>query len=92
MEKQKKPKSGAMKQLSISNPFLVNTIAVGEEGGRVGEALTEVAAYYERSIERSLQTMATLLEPTLIVVVGLVVGFIVMAVLLPIFEMSSISR
>jgi type II secretory pathway component PulF len=78
--------------LSISNPFLVNTVAVGEEGGKVGEAMREVAAYYERNIERALQTMASLLEPTLIVIIGLVVGFIVMAVLLPIFEMSTISR
>jgi type II secretory pathway component PulF len=74
----------------MSTPFFVNTVAVGEEGGRVGEALAEVASYYERSVERSLQTLATLLEPTLIVMIGLIVGFIVMAVLLPIFEMSAI--
>ena len=84
--------SKCLQGLSISNPYLVNTVAVGEEGGRVGEAMREVAAYYERNAERALQTMASLLEPTLIVVIGLVVGFIVMAVLLPIFEMSTITR
>lgn len=84
--------SACLKPLSVSTPFLINTVQVGEEGGRVGEALAEVANYYERDAERSLQVMASLLEPTLIVVVGLVVGFIVMAVLLPIFEMGTISR
>ncbi len=83
--------SDGLRGVRIADPFLVNTVAVGEEGGRVGEALVEVATYYERNAERSLQTMATLLEPALIVGVGLVVGFIVMAVLLPIFEMSAIN-
>ena len=51
----------------------------------------EVASYYERDAQRSLSSFATLLEPTLIVGIGLVVGFIVIAVLLPIFEMSGVS-
>lgn len=84
--------SKCLGRLSISNPYLVNTVAVGEEGGKAGEAMREVAAYYERNIERALATMASLLEPALIVIIGLIVGFIVMAVLLPIFEMSTISR
>ena len=83
--------SSCLKELQVGTPFLVNTIAVGEESGRVGEALLEVAAYDEREVERLLQTLSTLLEPMLILLVGLVVGFIVMAVLLPIFEMSAIN-
>lgn len=83
--------SGCLKPLRIGSSFLVNTVAVGEESGKVGEALMEVAAYYERDSERLLQTISTLLEPMLILVVGAVVGFIVMAVLLPIFEMSSVN-
>ena len=86
------PLSACLKELSVSTPYLVNTIAVGEESGRVGEALAEVAGFYERNADRSMQTMASLLEPSLIVAIGLVVGFIVMAVLLPIFEMSAIGR
>jgi type II secretory pathway component PulF len=89
--RQGQPLSGCLKPLAISSPLLVHTVAVGEESGNVGEALTEVANHYEREAERLLQTMATLLEPMLILVVGAVVGFIVMAVLLPIFEMSAIT-
>lgn len=83
--------SSCLKPLSIGTPFLVNTVAVGEEAGKVGEAMTEIAAYYERDSERILEAMATLLEPTLILVIGVVVGFIVFAVLLPIFEMSTLT-
>jgi general secretion pathway protein F len=90
--RQGRPLSEALQELpDLASPLLVNTVAVGEEGGRVGEALMEVADYYERDAERQLQTMATLLEPALIIAVGLVVSFIVMAVLLPIFEMSAIN-
>jgi len=80
--------SACMKQLSICTPFLINTISVGEETGAVGDSMVEVASFYEREADRLLQTLSTLLEPALIVMIGLIVGFIVMAVLLPIFEMS----
>jgi type II secretory pathway component PulF len=83
--------SQGLRGLGVGTPFLIDTVAVGEESGKVGEALTEVATYYEQEAERLLQSMATLLEPLLIVGVGVVVGFIVMAVLLPIFEMSSVN-
>ncbi len=83
--------SACLQGSAIGTPFLVNTVIVGEENGKVGDALTEVAAYYERDSERLLQMAATLVEPMLIVGVGVIVGFIVLAVLLPIFEMSSIN-
>jgi type II secretory pathway component PulF len=83
--------SNGLRELRISSPLLINAVAVGEETGRVGEALAEVATYYERETERLLQQVATLLEPMLVLTVGLIVGFVVVAVLLPIFEMSAIN-
>ena len=84
--------SAGLKDLSIMPPFVLHTIAVGEESGKVAEALTEVAQFYERELDRLLQVMASLLEPVMILLVGSLVGFIVMAVLLPIFEMNVIAR
>lgn len=84
--------AACLKTLPVATPFVVHTVAVGEEGGRVGEALAEIANLYEREVERLLRVMASLLEPTMILVVGSLVGFIVMAVLLPVFEMSVIAR
>ena len=84
--------SAGLKDLSIMPPFVLHTIAVGEESGKVAEALTEVAQFYERELDRLLQVMASLLKPVMILLVGGLVGFIVMAVLLPIFEMNVIAR
>lgn len=68
--------------------FLTNMMAVGEEGGRLDESLQEAASFYQRELERDLRLMTTLLEPVLILVVGLVVGFIIFAMLLPIFQIG----
>jgi len=81
-----------LKGLTVTTPFLIHAVAIGEEGGRVGESLIEVANYYEREAEQLLALLASLLEPAMILAVGALVGFIVMAVLLPIFEMSIIAR
>ena len=84
--------ASSLKALSFAPPFLVHTVAVGEEGGRVAECLMEVADFYENESERLLEILASLLEPLIILAVGGVVGCIVMAVLLPVFEMSVLAR
>ena len=69
--------------------FVANMCAVGEEAGHLDEALDEVADFYERQIERQCRLAISLLEPILILVVGALVGFIVAAMLLPIFELGT---
>jgi general secretion pathway protein F len=90
--KQGQSLAACLKGLPVVTPFVANTVAVGEESGKAGEAFAEVAAYYEREAEGLLHTAAALLEPTMILAVGAMVGWIVMAILLPIFELSSIAR
>jgi type II secretory pathway component PulF len=65
---------------------------VGEESGHLDEALLEVAAFYQRELDRDLRLVTTLLEPLLILLVGLVVGFIIFAMLLPIFQIGQAIR
>ncbi len=72
--------------------FVTNMVAVGEESGRLDEALMEVAAFYQRELDRDLRQVTTLLEPALILLVGLVVGFIIFAMLLPIFQIGQAVR
>ena len=67
-------------------------ISVGEESGRVVEALEEIANVYEREVDQSIKIMSSLLEPLLILTVGAVVGFIVFAMLLPVFNMGMIGK
>ena len=72
--------------------FVANMAAVGEEGGKLDESMMEIAAFYEKEVEQQSRLATSLLEPMLILIVGLVVGFIVAAMLLPIFELSTIVR
>jgi len=68
--------------------FLTNLLIVGEETGKLYEALAEIASSYERDTDEMMKVMANLLEPLMILVMGLVVGFIVVAMLLPIFQIN----
>lgn len=72
--------------------FVTNMVAVGEESGRLDEVLVEVAAFYQRELDRDLRLVTTLLEPILILVVGAMVGFIIFAMLLPIFQIGQVIR
>lgn len=81
--------SEGLKRARYFPPFVANMAAVGEEAGRLDEALGEVALFYEKEVEQRSRLATSLLEPVLILVVGLIVGFIVAAMLLPIFELST---
>ena len=72
--------------------FLTNLIIVGEESGKLNDALSESASSYERDTDESIRVLANLLEPLMILVMGLIVGFIVVAMLLPIFEINVMTR
>jgi type II secretory pathway component PulF len=78
----------ALGDSGVLPPFALGMIAVGEENGRLEWALKDVAEVYEQEVEQSLKVVTTLIEPVLILCLGLVVGFIVFAMLLPIFNMS----
>ncbi len=72
--------------------FMSNLIIVGEESGKLDEALAEVADSYERDTDEAIRVMANLIEPLMILGMGLIVGFIVVAMLLPIFEINVMAR
>jgi type II secretory pathway component PulF len=64
-------------------------IAAGEETGSLGEMLAHLASTYQYRAELSRKTLLSLLEPAIILVMGLLVGFVVISVLLPIFDLNS---
>ena len=68
--------------------FVSNMVAVGEESGTVDAALLKVAGTYEREVDRLLRMLTTILEPLLLLLVGGVVMFIVLSMLLPIFQIG----
>jgi type II secretory pathway component PulF len=82
------PMSTGLKRAPHFPPFVAHMVAVGEESGRLENALAEVADFYEKEVEQTSRLATSLLEPVLILVVGGVVGLIVIAMLLPIFEIG----
>lgn len=78
----------SLKSFSIFPPFMSNLISVGEESGKLDEALAEVAFSYQRDTDEALSVISNLLEPLMILAMGLIVGFIVVAMMLPIFEIN----
>ncbi len=72
-------------------PVVLNMVAIGEETGNLPEALLKIAKSYEGQVDRSMKTLTSLLEPLIILVMGIVVGLIVIAILLPIFSLDPTS-
>ena len=69
-------------------PLVSQMTAVGESTGRLEEILKKVAEYYQKEVDRSFSMMIDLLQPVLIVLIGILVGFLVAAVLLPIYQLA----
>ncbi len=69
---------------------VIQMIAAGEESGRLGEVLQEVSGYYAKALRDAIKAVTGMIEPLMIIMMGSVVGFIAMAIILPIFKMSSI--
>ncbi len=80
--------ASALKARAVFPPVAIHMISVGEKGGRLEQMLLNVANSFDRDVESVAGALTSILEPVLIVAMGLVVGFIALAVLLPIFEMN----
>ena len=77
-----------LRKLGLFPRRVVQMIEVGEETGRLDDMLLKVAEIEERGMRARTKTLVSLLAPVLILVVGAIVGFMVIALLLPIFRMS----
>jgi len=84
--------SASLGKIKIFPNFAINMIAVGEEGGKLEESLSGVAGAYEKEVDQAISVMTSLLEPLLILTIGGIVGFIVFAMLLPIFDIGVMAR
>jgi type IV pilus assembly protein PilC len=82
--------SEAMAQSRIFAPMVVQMCAVGEESGSLDHMLGKVADYFETQVDHQVAGLSSLIEPIVIVVLGMLIGSIVVAMYLPIFSMGQI--
>lgn len=83
--------AAALKESSLFPGYALQIVAIGEKTGSLAESFEDVALSEEESLETLLDRALTLLEPIIIVIMAVVVGFIVASVLLPILAMSNIA-
>ena len=80
----------ALAKDNILPDLTIQMIQVGEQSGELEAMLNKIADVFENEVESSIMRMTSLLEPVMILVMGIIVGFIVLAICLPIFEMNQL--
>lgn len=80
--------SAAMRHSEVFPPQVVNMLSSGEESGKLGEVTQRIAEAYEIEVDRAVKAATALLEPVIIVFMGVFVGFLVIAMLLPMLTLS----
>lgn len=80
--------SRAAMRTGVFTPLVVQMLAVGEETGRIGEMIDEVAEFYEREVEYDVRNLSTLIEPLLTIGIGLLVFLLALGVFLPMWDLG----
>jgi general secretion pathway protein F len=81
-----------LKKSGIFPPILVHMVSVGEKSGSLEQMLMKAAESYEGDVETTVAGLTSVIEPLMIVIMGTLVGFVVLSILLPMLEMSTIVR
>lgn len=81
------PLSTALENQKLFEPIVVQMVKVGESTGKMDESLLKLAEYFERDMNLKIKTLTTSIEPILIVTLGVSVGFLIFAVITPIYSL-----
>ncbi|UCG58960.1 MAG: type II secretion system F family protein [Phycisphaerales bacterium] len=82
--------ASSIRKTGLFPPVVFHIMATGQIGGNLEDGLIDIAEMYDREVEMTTKTLTSLLEPMILLIMGLVVGFIVLAILLPIFEINQL--
>ena len=80
--------STALRRAGIREPFLLTMITMGEAQGDMARSLRQAADRYHHEVDRKIRVLSSLIEPVIILLVGLIVGGIVFSMLMPIFQIN----
>jgi type IV pilus assembly protein PilC len=83
------PVNMSMKQTNLFPHMVIQMTAIGEEAGALDAMLFKVAEYYEMEVNNAVDALASLIEPMMMVVIGILVGGMVVGMYLPIFKLAS---
>ena len=83
------PVNLAMKQTNLFPHMVIQMTAIGEEAGALDTMLFKVAEYYEQEVNNAVDALASLIEPMIMVVIGILVGGMVIGMYLPIFKLAA---
>jgi type IV pilus assembly protein PilC len=87
---QGKPLSAALAQSPLFPAIMIHMIRVGEESGKVPDMMAQVGKYYTTRVDVFVSRLGTLIEPAILVIIGGIVGVLVIAMFLPIFNLGSV--
>jgi type IV pilus assembly protein PilC len=80
-----------LRKANVFPPMVVQMVAIGEETGNLDTMLAKIADFYDQEVDIAVKALTSMIEPIIIVVMGLVIGFIVIAMFLPMFELGSLA-
>jgi type IV pilus assembly protein PilC len=80
----------AMQNSGVFPNMAVQMTSIGEESGSLDSMLTKVADYFEREVDETVDALSSLIEPMIMVVLGVIIGGIVIAIYLPIFKLGQV--
>jgi type IV pilus assembly protein PilC len=79
----------ALAETGIFPPLLPQMVSVGEETGKLDEVLLKISSYFEQEAEVAIRALTTAVEPIVMVLLGVGVGFLIIAVIMPIYNLTS---
>lgn len=88
--RQGKKIASSLSRYTLMPSSVVQMIRSGEESGNMADVLRDVSSFYGRELKTVIKTVTSMIEPIMIVLMGVMVGFIAMSIILPIFKMSSL--
>lgn len=80
-----------LRKSSVFPPMVIQMIAVGEETGNLDTMLSKIADFYDEEVDQAVKGLTSMIEPIIIVVMGLVIGSIVVAMFMPMFELGNLA-
>ena len=86
------PIEKAFEESGLFDKMFVSSVATGRRSGRLPDFIERISVYYEKRIDTAIKTFLSVLEPATILLLGTIVGFIVMAIMVPLFSINQLVK